>query len=140
MSPKPEVKKAQLEYQREAFKVLHDYFHNKNKGSVPDFSGDFFDVEQTFEAVKHRVVIREDLFSAEKRIIFMEQELNTLQTESGLYFRPKDVCDHMGITAIGQIKTISENKVLEKQYLIDDATGDLWLDLSYFNYWIAHIH
>jgi len=137
MSPIKAVKKAQIEYQEEAFKVIHNYFHKKYEGEIPDFMGKA--IKENFEAVKAKTVVVEELFGDEIKLSFLDRELPTKIIDNILYFSPKDICEAMKISYDIQEKVILNDCVLKK-HIITDYTNDLLLDTRYIYNWLNHIN
>jgi hypothetical protein len=162
MSPIKEVKKAQIEYQREAFKVLHNYFHKKYNGEMPSFLGKA-EVEN-FEAIKAQTICTKTIHLQSEgrkgfdiryfKLLFLDEEVETYNRVQGIskddktagckiavYFKPKDICKIMGISFDIQENVILNDCLLSKHCIFKDKyTSDLLLELDFFYVWLNHIN
>ena len=160
MSPIKAVKKAQIEYQREAFKVLHNYFHKKYNGEMPSFLGKA-EVEN-FEAIKAQTIRTKTIHLSSEgkkgfdisyfKLLFLDEEVETYNRVQAIpnnkagckivvYFKPKDICKIMGISYDIQENVILNDCLLSKHCIFKDKyTSDLLLELDFFYVWLNHIN
>jgi hypothetical protein len=142
LSSKKEIKQRQIEYKKEAFKLLHNHFKAKLEGNIPEYCGKV--TRDSKDEIKHIAVIEEDSkkeeskLEEEKSVIFMKNKVSTLLKDNKIYIQPMEICRHLNLNEHCQREVIFNDEKLKLNTYKNKSR--IWLDINFITSWLDIVY